>query len=85
MQLKVLYFAKIRELVGTAVETLELHDAAWTVGSLRAHLCARGGAWAESLAAGKGARAAVNQSMVGDDAAIPANAEVAFFPPVTGG
>jgi sulfur-carrier protein len=85
MQVKILYFAKIRESLGTPVETVELRDDSWTVGSLRAHLCMRGGAWAESLAAGKGSRAAVNQSMVGDDAAVPAGAEVAFFPPVTGG
>jgi sulfur-carrier protein len=85
MQVKILYFAKIRESLGTPVETLELQGGSWTVGALRAHLCTRGGAWAESLAAGKGSRAAVNQSMVGDDAAVPAGAEVAFFPPVTGG
>jgi molybdopterin synthase sulfur carrier subunit len=84
MQIKILYFAKLREQLGRADETLTLAGDAWTVGTLRAHLQARGGDWL-SLAPGKATRAAVNQSMVDDAAAVPANAEVAFFPPVTGG
>jgi sulfur-carrier protein len=84
MQIKILYFAKLREQVGCAQETLALQGDSWTVGALRAHLQARGGDWL-ALAPGTSTRAAVNQSMVDDSAAVPANAEVAFFPPVTGG
>ncbi|MBS0302438.1 MAG: MoaD/ThiS family protein, partial [Proteobacteria bacterium] len=38
-----------------------------------------------ALAPGKAVRAAQNQVMVGDDEPLMAEAEVAFFPPVTGG
>ena len=50
-----------------------------------AHLRARGGVWAEELGAGRAFRVAVNQSIVALDTALPDNAEVAIFPPVTGG
>jgi sulfur-carrier protein len=85
MQVKILYFAKLREQLGLAQETVSLHGDAWTVGALRAHLQARGGDWATSFAPGKSVRAAVNQAMADDAATVPAGAEVAFFPPVTGG
>ncbi|MER2545690.1 MAG: MoaD/ThiS family protein, partial [Candidatus Accumulibacter phosphatis] len=47
-------------------------------------LAQRGGAW-EHLAEIRNLRQAVNQEMVGRDAPIGAEDEVAFFPPVTGG
>ncbi len=56
-----------------------------TVGALREHLAARGGAWATSLDRTKNVRAAVNQDMAPPAAAIKAGDEIAFFPPVTGG
>ena len=43
------------------------------------------GVWAEDLAAGRAFRVAVNQDVVALDALLPDNAEVAIFPPVTGG
>ena len=42
-------------------------------------------AWAEELATGRAFRVAVNQDIVAFDAALTENAEVAIFPPVTGG
>ncbi len=77
------YFASIRERLGTGTETLST-DAA-TVGALRDELIARGGAHAEALARGRAVRAALNQVMSGDDARLVDGAELAFFPPVTGG
>jgi sulfur-carrier protein len=85
MKIRVLYFAKLREQLGVDTETLELPAGAWTVAQLRAHLRERGAAWAEALAEGKAVRAAVNQHMAQADAAVADGAEVAFFPPVTGG
>ena len=38
-----------------------------------------------ALASAKNLRCAVNQEMVGPEAAVKAGDEVAFFPPVTGG
>ena len=82
--MKVLYFASLREAVGRTDEELELPAGVATVGDLRAHLAARGEGW-QALAEGRNVRAALNQRMVGADAALAAGDEVAFFPPVTGG
>lgn len=83
MKLRVLYFARLRERFGLAEETLDC--ACSTVADLLDALRARGGVWAEELAAGRAFRVAVNQDVVALDAAVPDNAEVAIFPPVTGG
>ncbi|HRD85742.1 MAG TPA: MoaD/ThiS family protein, partial [Rubrivivax sp.] len=48
-------------------------------------LIARGGAHAQVLARGRALRCALNQVMSDEDAPVPPGAEVAFFPPVTGG
>ena len=77
------YFASIREAVGQGSEVVATQAA--TVGALRDELLARGGAYAEALAHGRAVRAALNQVMCDDDAALAAGDEVAFFPPVTGG
>ena len=83
MKLRVLYFARLRERFGLAEETLDF--AGTTAADLVAHLQARGGVWAEELAGGRAFRVAVNQDIVALDAALTENAEVAIFPPVTGG
>ena len=46
---------------------------------------ARGGAHAQVLAPGRAVRCAVNQVMADESTVVPEGAEVAFFPPVTGG
>ena len=84
MSVKLLYFASLRAALGRASEELGLPQGVATVGAVRAHLAARGEAWA-ALAEGRNVRAAVNQHMVGADGAVQAGDEVAFFPPVTGG
>ncbi len=84
MTVKVLFFAGLREALGTGAEALALPAGIATVGALRDHLAARGQAWG-ALASMKNLRVAVNQQMVGLDAAVKAGDEVAFFPPVTGG
>ena len=77
------YFASIRESLGQGSETLQT-DAA-TLGALRDALIARGGAYAESLARSRAVRMALDQTLASEDAALHEGAEVAFFPPVTGG
>lgn len=77
------YFASIREAIGTGAE--RLNTAAPTLAALRDELIARGGAHAEALARGKAVRVSLNQAMADESAALPDGAEVAFFPPVTGG
>jgi molybdopterin synthase sulfur carrier subunit len=83
MKVHMLYFARLRERFGMADENLELVGT--TAADLVAQLQARGGIWAEELAAGRAFRVAVNQDIVTLDAVLPDNAEVAIFPPVTGG
>jgi molybdopterin synthase sulfur carrier subunit len=81
---KVLYFASLRESLGKSAEEIALPAGTSTAGALRDHIAARGEPWAQ-LARAKNLRCAVNQAMVGFDAAVKEGDEVAFFPPVTGG
>ncbi len=83
MKVSVRYFASLREALGTSGETLDTQAA--TLGALRDELLARGGAHAQALARGKAVRLALNQVMSSEDAVLAEGAEVAFFPPVTGG
>lgn len=80
----VLYFARLRETLGCAQERCVLPAEVRSVAALRAHLMGRGEKW-QALAAGRNARAAVNQRMAGESDAVADGDEVAFFPPVTGG
>ena len=84
MAVTVKFFASVREAVGASSETLELPASVTTVGQLRAHLAARGDSWSTALGS-PALRMACNQIMCGADSAIADGAEVAFFPPVTGG
>lgn len=83
VSIQVRYFASLREALGP-VEAVEVEPGA-TVGALRDALIARGGRHAEVLARGRAVRCSLNQTMCQDDATLPPGAEVAFFPPVTGG
>jgi molybdopterin synthase sulfur carrier subunit len=85
VKVKVLYFASLRERVGKGSEEIELPAGVSTLGALRTHLIARGGAWETSLGGNKSVRMAVNQDMAQANAAIKSGDEIAFFPPVTGG
>ncbi len=83
MKIQVRYFAALREALGGS-EAVSL-AAGSTLGQLRDALIARGGAHAEALARGRALRCALNQVMADEATPVPAGAEVAFFPPVTGG
>ncbi|WP_295646435.1 molybdopterin converting factor subunit 1 [uncultured Methylibium sp.] len=83
MKVQIRYFASIREALGPG-ESIDL-PAGSTLGALRDTLIARGGSHGEALARGRALRAALNQVMADDSAALADGAEVAFFPPVTGG
>jgi sulfur-carrier protein len=83
MKIQVRYFASLREALG-ASESLEMPAGA-TLGGLRDALLARGGAHASVLARGRAVRCALNQTMAEESALLMDGAEVAFFPPVTGG
>lgn len=83
MKINVKYFASIREAVGVANETLDTQAS--NLGLLRDELIALGGPHAQNLARGRAVRMAVNQVMSDESVVLLDGAEVAFFPPVTGG
>ncbi len=85
MSVNLVFFASLREQVGTAAEQMELPGEVATVAALRAHLMARGGAWQSALAGNRALRIAVNQEMAQPATPLKPGDEVAFFPPVTGG
>ncbi|MET0267746.1 MAG: molybdopterin converting factor subunit 1 [Duganella sp.] len=84
MAVTVKFFASVREAVGVASETLALPAGVTTVGQLREHLAGRGDHWSQALSS-PALRMAYNQVMCNADADVLDGAEVAFFPPVTGG
>ena len=83
MRLTLRFFASIREAVGHAAEPYD--GPAPTLAALRDELIGRGTPYAGVLARGKAVRMALNQRMCTEDATLVEAAEVAFFPPVTGG
>lgn len=85
MKIDVLYFAALRERVGSGRETLDVPAEVTTVARLRSWLTTRGEPWAGAFAETRRVRASVDQTMATDDTPLAEGAEVAFFPPVTGG
>jgi molybdopterin synthase sulfur carrier subunit len=85
MKLQLHYFASIRETLGLDQEVIELPTSVRTLNDLRAHLRLRGTIWDEVLGEGKVLRCALNHQMVNASTELIDGAEVAFFPPVTGG
>ena len=83
MLVQVRYFASIRESIGLGSEAV-VTDAR-TLQALRDELIARGGHYAACLARSRAVRTALQQVMSEEGAALFDGAEVAFFPPVTGG
>jgi sulfur-carrier protein len=83
MKVNLRYFASLRETMGVGSESVETSAA--TLGALRDELIAKGGAHAEALGRGRVVRAALNQTMSEESAALTEGAEIGFFPPVTGG
>jgi sulfur-carrier protein len=83
MNVRIKYFASIREAVGQGSEALQTRSE--TLGALRDELIARGEPYATALARGRAVRMAVDQVMHDENAVLHEGCEVAFFPPVTGG
>lgn len=83
MKVQVRYFAALREALG-AQETVDV-PAGSSLGMLRDQLIAASPRHAQALARGRALRGAVDQTMGDDGTPLADGAEVAFFPPVTGG
>jgi molybdopterin synthase sulfur carrier subunit len=81
--LTVRYFAWLRERVGEPSEAVETSAA--TVADLVEELRGRDEAHALAFADMRAVRVAVDQELASFDAPLAGAAEVAFFPPMTGG
>ncbi len=81
MKIRVLLFARARQLAGADFIDLDLSDRP-TVGELRRRLAEAGDPLAEMSPQ---VLFAVNAEYAPDSATIPADAEVACIPPVSGG
>ncbi|MCF7990995.1 MAG: molybdopterin converting factor subunit 1 [Thiohalocapsa sp.] len=82
--IRVLFFASLRERLGTAQESIAA-DGIASVADVISRLRAADPARAEALSPQQAVIAAVNQEMARADTPVADGDEVAFFPPVTGG
>ena len=85
MKLTLKYFASLRETLGAGGLIEWSPEAAPTAAGLRAWLRTQSDAHAQALAPGRAVRVAVDQALADESATLRDGAEVAFFPPVTGG
>ena len=85
MRVKLVYFAWVRERVGTTDEEVDLSAEIATVGDLVRWLKGRGEEYAYAFENEGVVRAAVDRRHVGPDAPLGGAREIAFFPPMTGG
>ncbi len=83
--MKVLYFARFRQLIGRNSDDVTLPPDVITVGQLLDYLVRTDNGCAAAFTNHKIIRAAVDQVHVKMDHSIVGASEVAFFPPVTGG
>jgi molybdopterin synthase sulfur carrier subunit len=84
-RVKLLYFAWVREKVGSGSEELELPPGVETVSDLIGWLRTRGPEFDAAFARPQVIRAALDRVHVKPSARIAGAREIAFFPPVTGG
>jgi molybdopterin synthase sulfur carrier subunit len=82
---KILYFARLRQIVGRGEDEIDIPPSVKTVSALIDFLKGRDEGAAHAFADLRIVRAAVDQSHVQLDAPIAGAREIAFFPPVTGG
>jgi sulfur-carrier protein len=85
MRIKLLYFAWVREKTGKAEEEVDLPAGVATIAELVEWLKQRGPEYAEAFQRSEVIRAAIDRTHARPSASIRGAAEIAFFPPVTGG
>jgi molybdopterin synthase sulfur carrier subunit len=83
--MRLLYFAWVRERIGTGEEEVAPPEAIRTVADLADWLRGRSAGHAEAFADLTKLRAAIDQRFVPLDTSLGNAREVAIFPPVTGG
>jgi sulfur-carrier protein len=83
--MKILYFAWLRERIGTASEELQLPENIKDVDGLVEHLKSQGDGYSHAFEEPSLIKVAVNQDFAKGTTTVSNSDEVAFFPPVTGG
>ncbi len=81
--IKILFFGQLREQLDTEQMNLDGFPGS-TVADLKDALVQMGSDWQQKFS-GASLLAAVNQTIVDEQASVRDGDEVAFFPPVTGG
>ena len=85
MNVKLRYFAWVRERIGKPEEDIAIPASVTTVGQLMTWLSARGEEYAHAFDNPKVIRAAIDRTHVNTQTPIGSASEIAFFPPMTGG
>ena len=83
--MKLVYFAWVRERIGKESETVALPPEVGTVAELLSWLRQRGESYAAALEQPQVIRVAIDHEHVTHETRLPADGEVALFPPMTGG
>ncbi|MCM5551584.1 molybdopterin converting factor subunit 1 [Pleomorphomonas sp. NRK KF1] len=84
-EVRVVYFAWVRERIGLSDEHLRLPDHVRTAGDMIAWLSGRGDNYAYALESPSTVRVAVDQLHIEQNEALGEAREIALFPPMTGG
>lgn len=83
--MKLVYFAWVRERIGKETETITLPKNVTKVADLLQWLKGQGENYAAALEHPEIIRVAIDHEHVTHETPLPENAEVALFPPMTGG
>ncbi len=83
--MKIIYFAKIREIIGKSKENIEISSNIETVEDLLDYLISLGEEYEIALSDKDSVHVACDEEHVKKDFKIKDKKEIAIFPPVTGG
>ena len=83
--MKILYFARLRQIIGRGQDEIEIPANVKTVSALIDYLKGKDEGVAAAFADLRTLKVAINQSHSSFDASLVGATEIAFFPPVTGG
>ena len=83
--MKILYFARLRQIIGRGQDDISIPPEVHTVRALIDFLKVGDERVSEAFGDLRTLKVAVNQKHVSLDASIAGATEIAFFPPVTGG
>ena len=83
--MKILYFARLRQIIGRGQDEIEIPLDVKTVSTLIDYLKTKDERVAEAFGDLRVLKVAINQKHVTLDAPLQGATEIAFFPPVTGG